>query len=75
MEELDRGNIDVFVALLVGRLQAIEHLDLSFGYLHRAVFLAAILRHNQTMLGVQYVYKKLHRIELALDVPYSSSGF
>jgi hypothetical protein len=34
-----RGNVDVFVVLLLSRLNALEELDLRFGYLHRAFLL------------------------------------
>ena len=45
IQEFKRGNIDVFVALLLSQLPALENLNLGYGYLHRATFLPTMLQH------------------------------
>jgi hypothetical protein len=74
MQELKRGNADVFVALLLSRLPALEKLDLGFGYLHRATFLPAMLRHL-TFQRREPFYSDLVMVSMAADAPYSPIHF
>jgi hypothetical protein len=72
MEELRRRNLDVIIALIVGRLQELEHLNVGFGFLHRVVLLLAILRHLNFNRGGQHLYNGLHRVAMGLDALQSS---
>jgi hypothetical protein len=74
MQEYKRGNVDIFVALLLSQLPALEKLDLGFGYLHRATFLPTMLRHL-TFQRREPFYSDLVSVSMATDVPYSPIHF
>jgi hypothetical protein len=72
MEELERGNVEVIIALFVGRLQEREHLDIGFGLLRHAVFLLAMPRHLNFHRSGKYLYNELRRVALGIDALQSS---
>jgi hypothetical protein len=74
MQELKRGNIDVFVALLLSQLPALENLDLGYGYLHRATFIPKMLCHLAFYRPTSF-FPNLASITMAADAPYSPIGF
>ncbi|KAF2117952.1 hypothetical protein BDV96DRAFT_571155, partial [Lophiotrema nucula] len=72
IRELQRGNIDVLVALILGHLPSLTKLVLGFGYLHHAQFIPAIFRHKlmERFIQTKEPYlKSLKTVELALDTP------
>ncbi|KAF2133728.1 hypothetical protein P153DRAFT_362808 [Dothidotthia symphoricarpi CBS 119687] len=75
MSEFDRGNIDVVVALILGQLQALEQLDLGFGFVQRSRFVPQLFRHYTVNHRSLVPYRLLVSANLALDGPRSPQGF
>jgi hypothetical protein len=72
--EFDRGNVDLFVALIVYRTQTIEQLDLGFGFLHHATFLPRFFRQLNHACKASDIYPQLTSVKLGLDGPRTPHG-
>jgi hypothetical protein len=70
IQEFERGNVDVIIALILQQVRAIEHLDLGFGYLHRSKFIPRTLRHLLYSKAI-IAFPHLVSANLALDGPRS----
>lgn len=72
ISQLQQGNVDVLVALLLCRLDSLERLDLGFSYLHRSRFVPAILRQGTVDCSKICLFPKLQSANIALDAPINA---
>jgi hypothetical protein len=75
MQEFRRGNVDVFVALLLHKLPFLEKLDLGYGYLHLATFIPTMLHHLAFRHPTNLFFPNLACVTMAADAPHSPIGF
>jgi hypothetical protein len=74
LQELYRGNVDAFVALLVRQCQKVEQLSIGFGFMHRSVFLPKVFRRLIDTSKIHVVYPNLRSATFSLDEPREILG-
>lgn len=67
VQEFNRGNVDVMVALILQHTQAIEHLDLGFGYLQHAEFVPRTFQYLMNCTTAIAPYPHLTSATLGSD--------
>lgn len=69
LREFARGNVDVLVALLLSRMNALVSLKLGFYYVYHSQFIPAILRHMAIDRSGACAFPILESVQLAMDRP------
>ncbi|KAI8934407.1 hypothetical protein NX059_009142 [Plenodomus lindquistii] len=72
--DFDRGDIDAVVSLLLHQCQAIEELDLGFGYIYYAEYVPLVFRRLMDRRKELAPYPQLQRAQLGIDGPTSPKG-
>ncbi|KAH9864715.1 hypothetical protein J1614_010651 [Plenodomus biglobosus] len=69
--EVARGNVDAIVSLILHQCQAVEELDLGFGYIFDSKFIALVFRRS---MDRTVPYPGLERVMLGTDGLFSPKG-